>query len=414
MNKLKTNPIPLTVGALRLLRSEYFFRLYLDAAARAGLVGEEKNALVLFLVGISRLLSHPVNLFIKGASSSGKNFLAKTVLKFLPPDCVVEISSSSDTSWSYQGANLEHRVVYIQEQNRATGNVHPARLLISENQLTRMVSVRSGQGFITKKSVTKGPVACISTTTKDRLEIDDETRHISVWVDDSAEQTRRIVQSQLHPSIGISEDELLVWHEVQNLLTERAKLPIGFGDWSKLLGDQVWTGDVRVRRYFEAFMEVCKTVCLVRSFRFSEDKLMNRGKLEVDFADFAIANAIVDSALSQSLAYGDEEDRQIHESLAEISQKKKGAPVEAAELAKKMGISRDRAYARLRAAVERGTVHRTNKPSRGNRKLFLPSEGIRMIPDASALFQKLNTARHLRFVHPVTGEVVEFGAEDAE
>jgi hypothetical protein len=413
MNKLKTNPIPLTVGASRLLRSERFFRLYLNAAARAGLVGEEKNALVLFLVGISRLLSHPVNLFIKGASSSGKNFLAKTALKFFPPECVVEISSSSDTSWSYQGNNLEHRVVYIQEQNRATGNVHPARLLISENQLTRMVSVRSGQGFITKKSITKGPVACISTTTKDRLEIDDETRHLSIWVDDSPEQTRRIVQSQLHPSVKITDDELLIWHELQNLLKERAKVPIEFGAWSKQLGDQVWTGDVRVRRYFEAFMEVCRTVALVRSFRLREQQLMERGKLEVDFTDFAIANAIVDSALSQSLAYGDEEDRQIHESLAEISQKKKGAPVEAAELAKKMGISKDRTYARLRAAVERGAVRRANKPNPGNKKLFLPSEGIRMIPDAFALFTKMNTARHMRFVHPVTGEVIEYGGEDA-
>jgi hypothetical protein len=165
-----------------------------------------------------------------------------------------------------------------------------------------------------------------------------------------------------------SEDELLVWHELQNLLTERAKLPIGFGDWSKQLGDQVWTGDVRVRRYFEAFMEVCKTICLVRSFRVREDQLMKRVKLEVDFTDFAIANAIVDSALSQSLAYGDDEDRQIHESLAEISQKKSGAAAGAAELAKKMGISRDRAYARLRVAVERGTVHRANKSNRGNKK----------------------------------------------
>jgi len=84
MNKPNINPIPLNVGAMRLLRSAQFFRLYLNAVARAGLVGEEKNALVLFLVGISRLLSHPVNLFIKGTSSSGKNFLAKTVLKIFP------------------------------------------------------------------------------------------------------------------------------------------------------------------------------------------------------------------------------------------------------------------------------------------------------------------------------------------
>ena len=161
---------------------------------------------------------------------------------------------------------------------------------------------------------------------------------------------------------------------------------------------------------------MCKTVCLVRSFRFSEDELMNRGKLEVDFADFAIANAIVDSALSQSMAYGDDEDRQIQESLAEISQKKNGAAVEAAESAKKMGISKDRAYARLQAAVERGAVHRANKPSRRNRKLFLPSEGILMIPDAAALFEKMNTARHLRFVHPqaLAPHICVFGRTTSE
>jgi hypothetical protein len=349
-----------------------------------------------------------VNLFIKGASSSGKNFLAKSVLRFFPADCVVEISSSSDTSWSYQGRNLEHRVVYIQEENRGSGNLHPARLLISENQLVRMVAVRSGSGFTTKKEITKGPVACISTTTKNRLEVDDETRHISIWVDDSADQTRRIVQSQLNPAHDISDEELLVWHEVQNLLAERTQFPIQFGDWSKTLGDLVWTGDVRVRRYFDAFMEVCRTVCLIRSFRFSEKQVAARGKLEVDFTDFAVAAAIFDSPLSQSLAYGDDEDRRTYKFITDISQKKRGAGVDAAELAAAMHVSHDTAYKWLRDAVKRGTVLRANKPSRRNKKLFLPSEGIRMIPEASDLFKKLNLGTNVRFVHPLTGGTVEY------
>ena len=216
--KMKINTIPLTVGASRLLRSEHFFRIFLDAAARAGLVGEEKNALVLFLVGVSRLLSHPVNLFIKGASSSGKNFLAKTVLKFFPPECVVEISSSSDTSWSYQGANLEHRVVYIQEQNRATGNVHPARLLISENQLTRIVTVRSGQGFIHQEVGHEGA---------GRLHFDNdegplgdrrrEPAHLDLdrCLPGTNQANRPVPAASIR---GITDAELPVWHEVQNQL----------------------------------------------------------------------------------------------------------------------------------------------------------------------------------------------------
>jgi hypothetical protein len=412
--KTKIDPIPLRDGASRLLRSQHFFGHFLEAAQRAGLVGEQENALVVFVVGVSRLLAHPVNLFIKGASSSGKNFLAKTVLRFFPADSVVEISSSSDTSWNYQATNLEHRVVCIQEQNQATGNIHPARLLISENQLVRMVTVRSGSGFTTKKEVTKGPVACLSTTTRDRLQIDDETRHLSIWVDDSPEQTKKIVQAQLHPGGKISEGEFSIWHEVQHLLAERAKFPIEFGDWSRHLGDQVWAGDVRVRRYFEAFMEVCKTICLIRSFQFSEAQLMDRGKLSVDFTDFAVAAAIFDSSLSQSLSYGDDEDWQIRKSLADISHEKGGAAVDALDLAQKLGISKDRAYARLRAAAKRGTVNRVNAASRGNKKLFLPSERVRMIPEASALFEKLMPGERQRFVHPVTGEMVEYGYEDSE
>jgi hypothetical protein len=409
MSKTKINrAFVRKVEALRLLRSARFFRLFLDAVRTAGLVGEQKNALVVFVVGVSRLLSRPVNLFIKGASSAGKNYLAKTVLQFFPKKCVEEISSSSGTSWNYQGGKLQHRIVYIQEQNKAAGNIHPARLLISENELVRTVTVRTLRGFETKREITKGPIACISTTTKDRVEIDDETRHVSIQMDASAEQTKRIIEAQLNPTTGISQDELAIWHEVQNLLKARARLPIEFGDWTKQLVDEVWTGDVRVRRYFNAFMEVCKAVCLVRSFRLSEEEITERGKLKVSFIDFATAHLIFESALSQSLSYADDEDREVHKAIAQISQRKKGAGVEAAELATQLGIQRHEAYERIRRAVERKLVRRVNPPQRGNKKLYLPTEeGIEFIPDPEHIFKKIaHPGRRLKFVHPLTGEVV--------
>ena len=50
-------------------------------------------------------------------------------------------------------------------------------------------------GFRTEKKVTEGPVSCISTATLNQLQVDDETRHLSIWTDESEEQTARILKA---------------------------------------------------------------------------------------------------------------------------------------------------------------------------------------------------------------------------
>ncbi len=402
-------PLLVNVKARRLLRSGQFFRSFLNAVQAAGLVGEEQNALVVFLVAISRLLAHPVNLFIKGASSSGKNFLVKCVLTLFPKESVVEITSGSEMSWNYLGSDLQHRIVYIQEQNKAVGNVHPTRLLISENELVRLVPVRSGSGFETQRQVTKGPVCCISTTTRNRLEVDDETRHVSIWMDESPEQTKRILAAQLSGTTQIDAEELVVWHEAQRLLEERAKVAIDFEDWAKHLVPEIWAGDVRVRRYFEAFREACRVVCLIRSFRFDEEEIARLGRLQVSFIDYAVASLIFSTAFSKTLSYGDVEDVDLTTAIRTISEKKKGVGVEASELARELGISLDRAYAKLQAALKQGTIRRSNESALRNRKLFLPAETTGMLPDPLAVFEKLFPRHRVSFVHPITGRTVEYG-----
>jgi hypothetical protein len=183
--------------ARKLLRSARFFNEFLLAVKKVGLVGEELNALVLLVVAASRLLPRPLSLFVKGHSSAGKNWLVTRVLRLMPKSAMAEITSASDKAWNYSQSDFRHRVVYLQERNDAAGNVHPIRLLISEGKLIRIVTGFENGKRVTKKHVARGPVAAISTTTKNRLEIDDETRHISIWVDESKEQTREIVRSYI-------------------------------------------------------------------------------------------------------------------------------------------------------------------------------------------------------------------------
>ena len=195
-NKLAPRELREAQHAARwILQSPDFFSQFLEAVKRQGLVGEEKAALVVLIVVVSRLLKRPLNLLVKGRSASGKNFLVRKVLSLVARDAVIEITSTSEKAWYYLKRSLSHCVVLVQERNKASGPVESVRTLISEGKLIRLVPTKVNGEWVTKKYVFNGPIASISTTTKDRLEIDDETRHISLWVDESAEQTNRIVHS---------------------------------------------------------------------------------------------------------------------------------------------------------------------------------------------------------------------------
>lgn len=257
--------------ALKLLRSARFFNEFLLAMEKAGLVGEQGNALVLLIVVVSRLLRRPLNVFVKGLSSAGKNLLVRLVLWLMPKCSVMEISSVSERAWDYSRSKLQHAVVYLQERNEAAGALHPIRLLISEGKLVRLVTRWVGGDLVTRRYVAKGPVASISTTTKDRLEIDDETRHLSIWVDESAQQTRQIVKSYRKKST-LSRRELKTWRMVHRLLEKRIGTEVDFPSWFDEIEDRLYVDDLSVRRYYPAFIEACRTVCLIRSFQSNRER----------------------------------------------------------------------------------------------------------------------------------------------
>jgi hypothetical protein len=97
-------------GALKLLQSPDFLNQVVSATRRMGLVGEENNKLVVFLVGTSRVLDKPLCLFVKGPSSAGKNYLTDTVLSLFPESEWRSLTSSSKRSWNYLGEQLEHKL----------------------------------------------------------------------------------------------------------------------------------------------------------------------------------------------------------------------------------------------------------------------------------------------------------------
>jgi hypothetical protein len=396
-------------NAMALLRSAYFFRRLLADIRRTGLVGEERNALVVFVAATSRLLPEPIPLFVKGPSSIGKNFLTDAVLRFFPSAEIRKLTASSERSWNYQRENLSHKIVYLKERNEASGPVHPLRLLISEKELVYFVTVREGNKSVVRKVVTKGPIAAISTTTKDRVEVDDETRHLSIWLDESPEQTSRIVNAavehELNGNEGLTREDLNCWHEAQRLLKLRSKFPVTFPKWLTQVAQSVDANSIWARRYFHAFLRAVKTVALIRSFRWTDRELRQKARILVSFGDLAIATLIFGPVFAESLGRAEDMDIEVRQRIESISATRDGKAVSAWDLSKNLDISMDKAYGLLRKAADAGTIRRANSSTKANRKLYLPSPPRGFLPGPEEMFNALTGGpRRVKFLDPLTGK----------
>jgi hypothetical protein len=395
--------------ALKLLQDPDFFGKVREAVERGGLVGEERNALAIYVNAISALLEKPISTIAKGVSSAGKNFLVSRVLRLIPETAIREITSSSRTAWNYSGEDFRHKIVYLQERNDAAGAVHPVRLLISEGRLIREVTVRQNGQWTKQRFVAEGPIAAISTTTRDRIEMDDETRNVSVWMDDSIEQTRRIIERQLSPLPPLEDDEIEVWHEVYGLVQKRASVPVELPEWFAEMKGKIFVNNVRVRRYFPAFLTAVRTIALIRSFKRHPEDFEADESIIASFLAYAKAAYIFDSAFVESLNRGDDECLETSKAIESIASTQDGEPVDADQLAKFLGVSYDIASAKLRSALKAGVISRANESEKNNNKLYLPAEPPRFVPDPKEVARELvRLKKPVTVVHPLTGKTVKF------
>ncbi len=170
-----------------------------EAFQRAGLIGEERNALVCYLACVSRKLERPLAVIIQSASAAGKTTLMDAVLSFFPEEERVKYSAMTGQSLYYLGeTSLKHKILAVVEEAGAEKASYALKLLQSEGEL---VIASTGKDPQTGKMVTheyrvEGPVAILLTTTAIDLDEELQNRCLTLTVDESAEQTARIHRAQ--------------------------------------------------------------------------------------------------------------------------------------------------------------------------------------------------------------------------
>jgi DNA primase catalytic core len=185
--------------ALAWLRAPDLVGRLRQAFRKAGIVGEENNALVAYLAGVSRKLDRPLAIIVQSASAAGKTTLMDAVLSFFPEEDRVKYSAMTGQSLYYLGeTNLRHKILAVVEEAGAEKASYALKLLQSEGELT---IASTGKDPATGKMVTQeyrveGPVTLFLTTTAIDLDEELQNRCLTLAVDESPEQTGRIHQLQ--------------------------------------------------------------------------------------------------------------------------------------------------------------------------------------------------------------------------
>ena len=161
---------------------------------RTGMVGEENNRLLMFLIFTSRLRETPLHIIS----------LQEKVSELIPQHDKLEVTILSENAFYYFGQKeLKHKLVLIEDMDGAENVLYPLRELQSKKKISKTIPIKDNKGNL--KTITlqvEGPICLAGTTTKERLYEDNANRSILIYLDSSQEHKEKIMQYQRKLSAG--------------------------------------------------------------------------------------------------------------------------------------------------------------------------------------------------------------------
>ena len=171
---------------------------------RSGIVGEETNRLIAWLVYSSRKLSVPLHLMFLGSSGSGKTWLQERVSELVPPEDKIEITQITENAFYYfKQDELKNRLLLIEDLDGAESALYPLRELQSKRRISKTVTLKDSKGNLKTITLTvEGPVSVSGCTTREKVYEDNANRCLLLYIDGSKEQDGRILDYQTRAAGG--------------------------------------------------------------------------------------------------------------------------------------------------------------------------------------------------------------------
>ena len=180
-----------------LKESESVLEMINNLLGETGIVGDHKARILAFVVACSYKFKYQLHAIIQGSSGSGKSHLLKTILKCLPDEDVLDLTSISSKSINNSVNNQLHKkFVGLEDVSGVPGSamysVRESQTNDTYNHLTVETNIFGQKESVVKSS--KTDFSSIMTTTRTNLVYDNLSRSILIGVDESQEQTNRITE----------------------------------------------------------------------------------------------------------------------------------------------------------------------------------------------------------------------------
>ena len=165
---------------------------------KSGMIGEEVNRLLMYLVFTSRLRENPLNIICLGASGTGKTHLQEKVVELIPEEDVIDATALSDNALYYfERTALKQKLIVIEDMDGAENVLYQLRELMSKKKLSKQVVIKDSKGNMrTIQTQTEGPICVTGTTTQERIYEDNANRSLLLYLDGSKKHQEKIMDYQ--------------------------------------------------------------------------------------------------------------------------------------------------------------------------------------------------------------------------
>jgi DNA primase catalytic core len=296
--------------AMHWLRDPRLTEMLRDDFAAIGCVGEGDAMLVAYLAALSRKTDEPLSVVFCARSGAGKSNLQDRTAELVPPEDLVRYTRITGQALFYQDQSaLKHKLLAIDEEEGAAEAAYSLRNLQSGGSLSVSATRTDPQTGKQRAESYKvdGPTAIFLTTTRpEALDYETRNRFLMLTVDESPEQTRRILERQrwsetLEGLVAKTKRSAVIrrHHNAQRLL---APLKVIIPDAPALAFP---SRRLSLRREQKKYLTLIKTIALLHQHQRTRGTVTVDGErvayIEASAGDIALAQTLLPALLRRNL-----------------------------------------------------------------------------------------------------------------
>jgi len=195
--------------AMNFLRTKHLAQNTLKTIEKTGLVGEQKNGLLLFFLYLSRLLDEPLHAIIYGKSGTGKTYMQTRISECLPEESVRTITSLTENTLYYSAKDFwKHKVLLIEDLEGVYNAFLPLREFMSKQSITKLTTDKDARGNnVQKVLMVEGPICVSGATTQGNIYEDNANRSFLLHVDETPTHAKEVMDYQRKQQAGLINEQ---------------------------------------------------------------------------------------------------------------------------------------------------------------------------------------------------------------